>query len=167
MSIFGSIMSALVSHAEAAALPPQSRPAQPAASPASAPHAAAPAAGNGHAPAPSAPSLSSVAASAVAAAPAAASAVAGAVKSGPVDVGAVLTKLAAANGGGGNWQTSIVDLLKLLNLDSSLAARKELATELNVHVGQDGSAEENIALHKAVMQKIADNGGTVPASLRG
>jgi hypothetical protein len=89
------------------------------------------------------------------------------VPSGPVDVAAVLTKMAAAKGGGGNWQTSIVDLLKLLNLDSSLAARKELATELNVHVGQDGSAEENIALHRAVMQKIAEHGGTVPDSLRG
>ena len=67
---------------------------------------------------------------------------------------------------GGNWQTSIVDLLKLLDLDSSLAARKQLATELNVHVGADGSADENIALHKAVMQKLADNGGKVPDSLK-
>src|SRR4051812_4313499 len=49
----------------------------------------------------------------------------------PVDVEAILTALAAGKGGGGNWQTSIVDLLKLLDLDSSLAARKELATELS------------------------------------
>ena len=69
-------------------------------------------------------------------------------------------------GGGGNYQTSIVDLLKLLDLDSSLAARKELANELNVHVAADGSAEENIALHKAVMQKLAENGGVVPDSMR-
>ena len=83
-----------------------------------------------------------------------------------VDVGAVLSEMAAAKGGGGNYQTSIVDLLKLLDLDSSLSARKELANELNVHVGADGSAEENIALHKAVMQKLAENGGVVPDSLR-
>ena len=83
-----------------------------------------------------------------------------------VDVGAVLSEMAATKGGGGNYQTSIVDLLKLLDLDSSLSARKELANELNVHVGADGSAEENIALHKAVMQKLAENGGVVPDSLR-
>lgn len=83
-----------------------------------------------------------------------------------VDVGAVLTEMAAAKGGGGNYQSSIVDLLKLLDLDSSLSARKELANELNVHVGDDGSAEENIALHRAVMQKLAENGGIVPDSLR-
>ena len=69
-------------------------------------------------------------------------------------------------GGGGNYQSSIVDLLKLLDLDSSLDARKQLANELNVHAGADGSAEENIALHKAVMQKLAENGGKVPDSLR-
>ena len=69
-------------------------------------------------------------------------------------------------GGGGNYQSSIVDLLKLLDLDSSLDARKQLANELNVHAGADGSAEENIALHKAVMQKLAENGGVVPDSLR-
>jgi len=83
-----------------------------------------------------------------------------------VDVGAVLSQMAAAKGGGGNYQSSIVDLLKLLDLDSSLSARKELANELNVHIGADGSAEENIALHKAVMQKLAENGGIVPDSLR-
>lgn len=83
-----------------------------------------------------------------------------------VDVEAVLTQLAAAKGGGGNWQSSIVDLLKLLDLDSSLDARKELAQELNVHAGADGSAEQNIALHKAVMRQLAANGGKVPASMR-
>lgn len=84
----------------------------------------------------------------------------------PVDVGAVLSKLAAQKGGGGNYETSIVDLLKLLDMDSSLDARKQLANELNVHVGADGSAEENIALHKAVMDKLAENGGVVPDNLR-
>ena len=68
--------------------------------------------------------------------------------------------------GGGNYRTSIVDLLKLLDLDSSLEARKELAEELGVRAGDDGSAEQNIALHKAVMAKLADNGGVVPDSLR-
>lgn len=83
-----------------------------------------------------------------------------------VDVEAVLSQLAAKKGGGGNWRTSIVDTLKLLDLDSSLTARKELATELNVHAGADGSAEQNIALQKAVMAKLAENGGKVPDSLR-
>jgi hypothetical protein len=85
----------------------------------------------------------------------------------PVDVEAVLTQMASQKGGGGNWQSSIVDLLKLLDLDSSLNARKELANELNLHVGADGTAEQNIALHQAVMQKLAENGGKVPDSLRG
>ncbi|WEK40567.1 MAG: DUF3597 family protein [Candidatus Brevundimonas colombiensis] len=84
----------------------------------------------------------------------------------PVDVEAVLSGLAANKGGGGNWRTSIVDLLKLLDLDSSLSARKELAEELNVHAGEHGSAEQNIALSKAVWRKLAENGGQVPASLR-
>jgi hypothetical protein len=83
-----------------------------------------------------------------------------------VDVDAVLTQLASKKGGGGNWRTSIVDLLKLLDLDSSLDARKELATELDVHAGAPGTAEQNIALQKAVMRKLAENGGKVPDSLR-
>jgi hypothetical protein len=83
-----------------------------------------------------------------------------------VDVDAVLSDLAKKKGGGGNYRTSIVDLLKLLDLDSSLTARKELATELNVRAGEHGSAEQNIALQKAVMQKLAENGGKVPDSLR-
>jgi hypothetical protein len=78
----------------------------------------------------------------------------------------VLSEMASLKGGGGNYQTSIVDLLKLLDLDSSLSAREELANELNVHAGADSSAEENIALHKAVMAKLAENGGIVPDSLR-
>ncbi len=83
-----------------------------------------------------------------------------------VDVGAVLEEMASVKGGGGNYQSSIVDLLKLLDLDSSLSARKELADELNVHVADDGTAEQNIALHKAVMDKLAQNGGVIPDSLR-
>jgi hypothetical protein len=83
-----------------------------------------------------------------------------------VDVEAVLTELAAQKGGGGNWRTSIVDLLKMLDLDSSLAARKELAAELGVNAGEHGSAEQNIALQKAVWKKLEENGGRVPASLK-
>ena len=83
----------------------------------------------------------------------------------PVDVEKVLEDLAAKKGGGGNWRTSVVDLLKLLDLDSSLTARKALGQELNVHAGADGSAEQNIALQKAVWKKLAENGGKVPASL--
>jgi len=84
----------------------------------------------------------------------------------PVDVEAVLTQIAAAKGQPSHWQQSIVDLLQLLDLDSSLGARKQLAQELGVHAGADGSAEQNIALHKAVMKKLEENGGKVPASLR-
>ena len=85
-----------------------------------------------------------------------------------VDVEVILAKMEAQKGGSeSNWRTSIVDLLKLLDLDSSLDARKELANELNVHVGEAGTAEENIALHKAVMQKLEENGGKVPDSLKG
>ena len=83
-----------------------------------------------------------------------------------VDVGAVLAQMAAEKGGGGNYQSSVVDLLKLLDLDSSLTARKELAQELNVHAGADGSAEENMALQRAIVQKLAENGGVVPASMQ-
>jgi Domain of unknown function (DUF3597) len=83
-----------------------------------------------------------------------------------VDVEAVLAQMAAKKGGGGNYKTSIVDLLKMLDLDSSLNARKELATELGVNAGAPGTAEQNIALQKAVMRELAKNGGKVPASLR-
>ena len=84
-----------------------------------------------------------------------------------VDVEAILVSMATAKGHPSNWRTSIVDLLILLDLDSNLDARKELAQELNVRAGADGSAEQNIALHKAVMQKLEDNGGKVPDSLKG
>jgi hypothetical protein len=83
-----------------------------------------------------------------------------------VDVGAVLAEMASMQNGGGNYRTSIVDLLNLLGLDHSLSARKELADELGVHAGEPGTAEQNIALHKAVMAKLAENGGVVPDSLR-
>ena len=65
-----------------------------------------------------------------------------------------------------NWKQSIVDLMKLLNLDSSLAARKQLAQELGYTGALDGSAEMNIWLHKQVMAKMMENGGVVPDSLK-
>jgi translation initiation factor 1 (eIF-1/SUI1) len=83
-----------------------------------------------------------------------------------VDVDRVLKDLAAKKGGGGNYRESIVDLLKLLDLDSSLEARKELAKELNVNAGAPGTAEQNIALQKAVLRKLAENGGKVPDSMK-
>ena len=83
-----------------------------------------------------------------------------------VDVDKVLKEMAARKGGGGNYRESIVDLLKLLDLDSSLEARKELAKELGVNAGAPGTAEQNIALQKAVMRKLAENGGKVPDSLK-
>ena len=83
-----------------------------------------------------------------------------------VDIEAVLSELAARKSGGGNYKQSIVDLLKLLDLDSSMNARKELAQELGVNAGAHGSAEQNIALHKAVIKKLEENGGKVPESMK-
>jgi len=65
-----------------------------------------------------------------------------------------------------NWKQSIVDLMKLLDLDSSLNARKQLAKELGYTGALDGSAEMNLWLHKQVMAKLMETGGTVPESLR-
>jgi hypothetical protein len=90
----------------------------------------------------------------------------GAAPAATVDVAAILTKLAANNREKLDWQKSIVDLMKLLNLDSSLAARKELAHELHYSGDTNDSASMNIWLHKQVMQKLAENGGKVPDELR-
>ena len=84
---------------------------------------------------------------------------------GSVDVDAALTKLAAANKEKLDWRHSIVDLMKLLNLDSSLVARKELAKELHYTGDTNDSAKMNVWLHAQVMQKLAENGGKVPADL--
>lgn len=83
-----------------------------------------------------------------------------------VDVEAVLTQMQAGNGQQLNWRTSIVDLLKLLELDSSLEARKELAAELHYTGNTEDSAAMNVWLHRAVMQKLAQNGGKVPENLK-
>ncbi|GBQ79366.1 hypothetical protein AA13595_0007 [Gluconacetobacter johannae DSM 13595] len=84
----------------------------------------------------------------------------------PVDVAAILTELAAKAGQPLNWRQSIVDLLKLLGLDSSLAARKELAGELHYTGDISDSAAMNVWLHRQVMQKLAENGGKVPDDLK-
>ncbi len=90
----------------------------------------------------------------------------GASPAATVDVTAQLEQKAAASGQKLNWRTSIVDLLKLLDIDSSLQARKELATELGCPPNlMADSAQMNTWLHKAVMQKLAANGGKVPAEL--
>jgi len=91
---------------------------------------------------------------------------AGGTPQGTVDVEAVLAKMATENPEKLNWRQSIVDLMKLLDLDSSLNARKELAQELGYTGALNGSAEMNIWLHKQVMVKLAENGGKVPESLR-
>jgi Domain of unknown function (DUF3597) len=138
MSILGSIVSTIFGHASAATAPAGTAPAG---SPAST------------APKP-------------AAAPGATAAAGAATAAGTVDVAAILTKLAASNREKLDWQKSIVDLMKLLNLDSSLTARKTLADELHYSGDKNDSASMNIWLHKQVMQKLAENGGKVPDELR-
>lgn len=83
-----------------------------------------------------------------------------------VDVVAKLEKLSAESAEKLNWKTSIVDLMKLLGIDSSLASRKELAVELGCPAEKMAdSAEMNVWLHKTVLQKIAENGGNIPANM--
>jgi hypothetical protein len=84
----------------------------------------------------------------------------------PVDVEAILNNLASQHSETLNWRTSIVDLMKLLGLDSSLTARKELAEELNYSGDTNDSASMNVWLHKQVMTKLAQNGGKVPDDLK-
>ena len=81
------------------------------------------------------------------------------------DVEAVLEGLAAKNPQKLNWRTSIVDLMKLVGMDSSLAERKELAQELGYTGNMNDTASMNIWLHKQVLRKLAENGGKVPANL--
>ncbi|MEP9378990.1 DUF3597 domain-containing protein [Aquabacter sp. CN5-332] len=87
-------------------------------------------------------------------------------KADAVDVAAVLDGLAAKNKEKLDWKHSIVDLMKLLDIDSSLAARKELAKELNYSGDTGDSATMNVWLHKQVLRKLAENGGKVPADLK-
>jgi len=138
MSIFGSILSRIFNYPAAAA-------------------EAAPTAASGS---------SSSGDAAPASAPATTESTAPATPAQPVDVEAVLNDLAAKNPQKLNWQTSIVDLMKLLDLDSSLQARTELAHELHYSGDTSDSAAMNIWLHKQVMQKLEENGGKVPADLK-
>jgi len=102
------------------------------------------------------------------AAPAASSPDVSASASAIVDVVAQLDSRAAEQAEKLNWKTSIVDLLKLLGLDSSLAARKDLATELGCPAEKMAdSAQMNVWLHQTVVQKLAENGGNVPKELLG
>ncbi len=83
----------------------------------------------------------------------------------PVDVAAVLNAAVAAKKQKLNWRTSIVDLMKALDMESSLAERKELAAELGYTGSTSDSAAMNMWLHKALLKKLAENGGKVPADL--
>jgi Domain of unknown function (DUF3597) len=82
-----------------------------------------------------------------------------------VDVAAVLEEMAAKNPQKLNWRTSIVDLMKLVDMDSGLAQRKALAQELGYTGSLQDTASMNIWLHKQVLRKLADNGGKIPAEL--
>ncbi len=118
--------------------------------------APAPAPTQQHAPAPAAP-----------AAPAPAPAPAAPAAPQPVDPMTAIERIAHEKGNPPlNWRTSIVDLMKLLDLDSSLDNRKELATELGYTGAKDGSAEMNIWLHRAVLQELGKAGGQVPGNLK-
>ncbi|PAY09030.1 hypothetical protein CK489_11350 [Bradyrhizobium sp. UFLA03-84] len=83
-----------------------------------------------------------------------------------VDVAAIVDKAAAATGERLDWRTSIVDLMKALGLDSSLAARKELAKELHYTGDTNNTATMNVWLHQQVMAKLAANGGKLPADIK-
>jgi len=84
----------------------------------------------------------------------------------PVDVAAILDKAVAAQKEKLEWRTSIVDMMKALNLDSSLAARKELATELHYTGDTNDSAKMNVWLHQQMMKNLAANGGKLPADVK-
>jgi len=83
-----------------------------------------------------------------------------------VDVAAIVDKAAAATGEKLAWRTSIVDLMKALNLDSSIGARKQLSKELNYTGDTNDSAAMNVWLHKQIMAKLAANGGKLPADIK-
>jgi hypothetical protein len=136
MSVFGSIVSAIFGSKHAASVTPGAGSASPSSS---SPSASAPAGS------------------------------AGTTAAKPIsrtDVEAILAKLAAEQRENLDWKNSIVDLMKLLKLDSSLGARKQLAQELGYTGALDGSATMNVWLQKQVMTKLAESGGKVPDSLR-
>ena len=112
-----------------------------------------------------APTAAPTAASAPAAAPAVTAAAATSPQPEPVDVAGILDFMNDQRDQKLNWQTSIVDLMKLVGLESSLAERKELADELGYTGDKSDSAAMNIWLHKQVIQKIIDNGGQMPRDM--
>ena len=141
MSIFGSIVNAIFG-SKAAAAP------------------AAPSAG-------ATPSAGSAASTAAApAAPGTAQTAAAGTPIAIADVEAMIARIEENRGVHYNWKQSIVDLMKLLDLDSSLTARKQLAQELGYTGAPDGSADMNLWLHKQVMEKLAASGGKVPETLK-
>jgi hypothetical protein len=148
MSVFGNIMSSIFGHGAKA------QPSAPAASTGPA------VAGANTPPAPRSESPSHGSGT-----PTASPGPAGAAQSQP-DVEAILTQLASQNKERLDWRRSIVDLMKLLNLDSSLSARKQLAKELHYTGNTNDSAAMNVWLHKQVMIKLAENGGKVPDELK-
>ena len=150
MSIFGTIMSKVFGHAEAATAGGATAPAAPAQAQATNTGGTA----SAPPPVPSAPSPG--AASTSTATPAA---------GGTVDVAQVLDGMESKSGQELDWRHSIVDLMKLLDMDSSLSARKELAKELQYTGDTSDSASMNMWLHKEVMTKFAANGGKLPADL--
>jgi 3-oxoacyl-ACP reductase-like protein len=122
----------------------------------------------GHASAaPAVASTTAASSGAPATAPGAASAATAAATAAPpqVDVAAVLNGLAAKNPEKLDWKHSIVDLMKLVGMDSSLSARKELATDLHYTGDMNDSATMNMWLHKEVLRKLSENGGKVPQEL--
>ncbi|SDS16456.1 DUF3597 domain-containing protein [Bradyrhizobium canariense] len=125
---------------------------------------ATPASGGAAAPGGSAPASGGAPASTGAAAGSSSSAPAAPAQS--VDVAAIVDKAAAAKGEKLAWRTSIVDLMKALDIDSSLGARKELAKELGYTGDTNDSATMNIWLHKQVMAKLAANGGKLPPEIK-
>jgi len=146
MSVFGSIVSAIFGSKHAASVTP---------------------AAGSSSPPPSSPATSASVRTAAGAT--AAAAPAGATAAKPIskaDVEAILAKLADEQDEDLDWKSSIVDLMKLLKLDSGLGARKQLAQELGYTGALDGSAAMNVWLQKQVMTKLAESGGKVPDSLR-
>jgi hypothetical protein len=122
--------------------------------------------GKAQPPKPAAPTMAPAGATAAAIAQAAGQAALAKAAAREVDVEAIMENIVKEKGIKLNWRVSIVDLMKALDMDSSLAARKELAAELNyTGTDPDGSAEKNIWLHKALMKKLAENGGKIPSDL--
>ena len=150
MSVFGKIMSGIFGHAAAT---PASGGAAPGAT---VPGGAAASTGSSAAPSSAAPSST---ASSSAAPPSASPAR-------TVEVAPILDKAVAAHKEKLEWRTSIVDMMKALDIDSSLAARKELAKELGYTGDTNDSASMNVWLHKQVMAKLAANGGKLPPEIK-